>query len=51
MWFAEVAVHFFSSMSSTGRFPSGLQGFLNAKVHPFCVAYKVPLEKKYLKKK
>lgn len=48
MWFAEVAVHYFSSMSSTGRVPSGLQRFLNATAHPFCVAYKVPLEKIYI---
>lgn len=49
MWF--LAVHFFSSMSSTGRFPSGLQRFLNATVHPFCVACKVPLEKNIFKEK
>lgn len=45
MWFAGAAAHFLSSVSSTSKFPSGLQRFLNARVHPFCVAYKVPLEK------
>lgn len=33
-----------TSMSSTGRFPSGLNWFVNAAVRPLCAAYNVPLK-------
>lgn len=50
--FPKVAVHFsFTSMSSTGRFPLGLNRFLNAVVPPaFCTAYNVPLKNSGRKK-
>lgn len=35
---------FLTSMSSTSRFPSGFNWFVNGTVHPFCSAYNVPLK-------